>query len=771
MNPENETAPARTGAQTTANCKKSNISRAEIQAAIDRGWWLIKLAGKIPTEKEWCTKRYTVDELVAHVESGGNLGLVCGAASGVVVVDFDHKPDKGYPIEAHQPMMDRLPKTVVVETGGGGRHFYFRMPATPIKNSTSKLAPCVDVKSDGGYVVFPGSRHPETGELYRWADGHTPDDVEIAELAELPQWIIEALAPKKPAPVMRDTAPPRPAMVDNGRLSKYLEAALAGEVAAVRSTPEGGRNARLNDAALKLAALGVDDSIIEAELTAAALDAGLDPREIAATIKSGAKAGKANPRELPEAPSRKPWIRATPAHEESEAETPEVAPTIHADLLLAKYLEKRWRRRIRFATHDSTWRWWNERTWAALTESETLARAADALRFEIAERMTQSTDPEHTKALATLAVNVCKVAKVRAALTFLGGFEGISTRPEQWDADTMLLNVGNGLLDLRTGRLGPPNPDKLCSKIAPIAFDVAATCPRWLRFLGEVFGGDEDLIRYLQWSCGLALTGDTAAQAFWIGHGTGANGKSTFLNVVSEILGTDYSHTLPAEELLLSRHEKHSTERAALMGKRLVVALESPDGARFNESLLKSLTGGERVRARFMHCDSFEYVPSFKIWLATNHRPRVRDDSPGFWRRVRLVPFNQSFEGARRDCGIMTALRAEYSGILNWMLAGIANGVTEPAIPTCVQAATNEYRGASNAVEQFFKDCVEITKSDYDQVTRKALFAAYEEWSGGRCESPRNFAERVRKSGIDEARAGKNRERVWIGIRLEGNDL
>lgn len=759
MTTENETPPTGTGGanQSKTNRLKSNISRADIQAALARGWRLTPLNGKVPVLKDWPNKRPSVDELAVHAAGGGNVGVVCGAASGLVVIDLDGD------MEQHADMMARMPRTVTAITGSGGRHLYFKCHnGAAIGNSASKIAHHLDVRGDRGAAVYPGSCHPDTGALYHWMDGHGPDDI---PLAELPGWIIEALAPK-PAPMPTAPATPRQASPANGRRDAYVEAAIQGECEAVRCATEGTRNARLNEAALKLASLGLPDDVITAELTGAALEAGLAPSEIGPTIRSGITAGRQSPREVP--------TDYTPVAWDSTARTAEAPPPMteaHADVLFAEMLARWWRRRIRFAAHSGVWLWWSGHVWAALPENEILARAQAALRQAIAQQMANTSNMDSLKALSAMAIGACKLGRIRAALEFLAGFPGVSTRPEALDANPMALNIQNGILDLRTGLLGPHSPDRLCSKIAPVSFDPAATCPRWLRFLDEVFGGDEELIRYLQWTCGLALTGDTSAQCFFIGHGSGSNGKSTFLNVMCEILGADYSHTLPAEELLISKHERHSTERASLMGKRLVVALETPEGARFNESLLKSLTGGERVRARFMRCDSFEYVPTFKIWLATNHRPRVRDDSPGFWRRVRLIPFLMSFEGSRRDPNIMQALRAEYSGVLNWALAGIRTGLDEPSIPRCVEAATSDYKGASNALEQFFTECVEVTENQFDVVSKTALYNAYFEWTGGRCESKNRFAEMVKNQGFDDGRIGHTSQRVWHGIRLVPNEL
>lgn len=272
----------------------------EVRSALARGWCLTILNGKKPILSDWPTRRLTEDQIINHVMAGGNIGVVTGAASGLLVVDFDEL-DSPEAID----LLDRLPETVTAQTGGGGRHLFYRLPeGAAFGNTSGKLGPRIDTRGNGGQVVLAGSVHPETGAFYEWAAGKSPDDIEVAEA---PEWLAVALTAKPvpaPAPKLPWARPPTDPACD-GRELAYRSAALFGEVETVRGAAQGTRNATLNSSALKLAALGVDEATISERLTEAGLEVGLGGKEIAATIRSGIEAGKRAPRDIPDRPRAK----------------------------------------------------------------------------------------------------------------------------------------------------------------------------------------------------------------------------------------------------------------------------------------------------------------------------------------------------------------------------------------------------------------------------------------------------------------------------------
>lgn len=260
---------------------------------------------------------------------------------------------------------------------------------------------------------------------------------------------------------------------------------------------------------------------------------------------------------------------------------------------------------------------------------------------EVADRF-----QEYTEALT-------KWAKVSASTrginnTLQEGFTtpGINADHLKFDNDPWLLNVMNGTIDLRDGELYWHDPKHLITKLAPVEYYPDAKCPRWDQFLQEVFQGDNAVVEYVLRSLAYSMTGDTSWQAWFMLHGLGENGKSRFVAALRQCLGPDYCHEIDPEELCQQPWAKHTTERAGLIGVRYLTSEETDEGRQLNESFVKALTGEGELRARFMRQDSFQFAPTCKLWLSTNNRPVVKDSSHGFWRRVRLIPFDACFENS-----------------------------------------------------------------------------------------------------------------------------
>ena len=210
------------------------------------------------------------------------------------------------------------------------------------------------------------------------------------------------------------------------------------------------------------------------------------------------------------------------------------------------------------------------------------------------------------------------------------------------------MNVLNGTLDLRTGTLRPHRREDSLSKLAPVIYDENATCPRWLKFLDRVMDGNKDLITYLQRVAGYCLTDEVSEQCLWFLHGTGANGKSTLLQTLIDLMG-DYGMQAVSEFLMVKTNESHPTERADLHGKRFVATIETEQGKRIAEALMKQMTGGDRLRARRMRQDFFEFAPTHKIFLAANHKPTVCGTDQAAWRRIKLIPFTVTIADDEKD--------------------------------------------------------------------------------------------------------------------------
>jgi putative DNA primase/helicase len=275
--------------------------------------------------------------------------------------------------------------------------------------------------------------------------------------------------------------------------------------------------------------------------------------------------------------------------------------------------------------------------------------------------------------------------RINAMLDLARSEPGIPILPDQMDSDPWLFNCVNGTLDLRTGKLREHRREDYITKVCPTRYNANAVCKAWLRFLGGVFPDDEgepdtELITFNQRLLGRCLTGDVSEQILPIFWGSGANGKSTLINAILETMGDDYAMKANADLLMTSRGERHPTELAQLFGMRLVVASETHQGRRINETLVKDLTGGEPIRARRMREDFWEFKPTRKVILLTNHKPRVAGTDEGIWRRLRLLPFTTTFGTwcpLRRLFGTRTTTfgtRPSFCGVARPLTIPVATG-------------------------------------------------------------------------------------------------
>ncbi len=352
----------------------------------------------------------------------------------------------------------------------------------------------------------------------------------------------------------------------------------------------------------------------------------------------------------------------------------------------------------------------------------------------------------------------------------------LPVRPDELDSDRFLLNVLNGTIDLRTGRLHPHDRAQLLTKLAPVLHDVSAKCPRWLAFQTEIHGGDYSVVSFKQRAYGYSMTGDVSEHCLFIQFGAGANGKSTEQDTIHEILG-DYAQTLRPEVLMERKTSGGaSEEEAALKGARFVTASETGSGGRLNEALVKRLTGGDRIRARFLHGHEFEFAPTHKLWLSTNHKPVIRDTTFSIWRRIHLIPYQVEFTEDRRDTGLPEKLKKEASGILNWLIEGCLQWQRDKLQPPqAVSSATQEYRNSMDVLGDFLEEqCVVIEGVKAKASTLYAKYKAWCEENGERAENQRNFGLRMSERGFKRIRASDGFRYQGVGIRAkqesEGRD-
>lgn len=346
----------------------------------------------------------------------------------------------------------------------------------------------------------------------------------------------------------------------------------------------------------------------------------------------------------------------------------------------------------------------------------------------------------------------------------------VAILPATLDTHPWLLNVENGTLDLRTGELRPHDRNDYITQLCPVAYEADAKFPTWRAFIQTVLGGDRDLIAYVQRLVGYCLTGSTREHLLPFLYGVGANGKSTFVSTVLAMMGPDYAIKAPTD-LLLTKQDTHPTERADLYGKRFCACVEAEDGRRLAESLVKELTGGDRVRARRMREDFWEFSATHKIWLAANHKPTVRGSDHGIWRRIKLLPFTVTIPDEQQDKELPAKLLDELPGIFAWSVEGCRqwqqDGLREP---DCVRAATADYRDEQDLVGRFLNECC-VVEPDAT-VGATALFKRFKQWCddvGERGFNQTRFGGRLTERGFESSKTGGRMVRRGIGL-LDGGE-
>jgi putative DNA primase/helicase len=266
--------------------------------------------------------------------------------------------------------------------------------------------------------------------------------------------------------------------------------------------------------------------------------------------------------------------------------------------------------------------------------------------------------------------------------------------------------VENGTMDLKTGELREHRQEDMITKIARVTYDKSADCPIWKTFLMEIMNYNAELIRFIQTAADWTVTGDTSEQSMFILFGTGANGKSTFLNTIMNLLG-DYAIAIPTETFMKKNGDQITNDIARLRGTRFVTTTEAEQGQRLSEPLIKQITGNDRMTARFLYGEFFNFVPAFKIFMATNHKPVIKGTDHGIWRRIKLIPFTTRIPEEKQDKRLEERLRGEASGILNWLLEGAKRWTMERLrTPQIITSATDEYRKEMNVIGELYPETV-----------------------------------------------------------------
>jgi putative DNA primase/helicase len=443
---------------------------------------------------------------------------------------------------------------------------------------------------------------------------------------------------------------------------------------------------------------------------------------------------------------------------DASARSEESLPAEYADDALALKFTDLYGNDLRYTAAWGRWSVWDGTCWKQDQTYYVFDQARKTCRAESSSCQNERLASRIASAVTVAAVERLARADRRHAATI-----------DQWDRDLWLLNTPAGVVDLHTGALRPAAREDYMTKCTAVT--PGGDCKLWISFLDRITDAQPELQQFMQRMCGYALTGVTREQALFFLYGTGANGKSVFINTIAGVMG-DYARTAPIEAFIASTNEHHPTDLAGLQGARLVTAVETEDGRRWAESKLKALTGGDRIAARFMRQDFFEFLPQFKLVIAGNHKPGLRTVDEAMRRRFNLLPFTVTIPASERDTALVERLQSEWGGILQWAVEGCLAWQSEGLhAPATVKDATESYLAAEDVLARWLEDCCIMRPACWSSAT--ALFQSWREWCDQNQEyagSQKRFSENLESRGFAQQRTRAARGFAGIGLVTDVTD-
>jgi len=442
--------------------------------------------------------------------------------------------------------------------------------------------------------------------------------------------------------------------------------------------------------------------------------------------------------------------------------------TVHGDIRNARHFAAMFRGEVLYVYGLKTWLRWSHDRWVQCDQGEEIEAAKQAAQAMLADASAGLVfDPDRAKQRIRDAMGAHNFSRLRATLELARSEPGMKAGPADLDANPTLLGVGNGVVDLRSGTLITNRPEMLITRHCAADYDLPTACPRWLQFMTEVFGGDQATVDAVQRLLGYTLTGLNTEEIIVFCIGFGANGKSIFGNVLNKIMG-GYSRVAAPSLLAARRGDDHSArgDITMLEGARLVSVNELPGGMHLDEQVVKSLAGREPISARPLYGEFFTFDPRFTVWVRTNHRPIVKGDDDGIWRRIVVLPFRQRFEGTRRDPFLEAKLWSERSGILRWMVDGARLYLTGGLkLSPTILGEQSQYRRESDLLGEFLAECTATDPAG--RVLDQELFRRWGAWcenNGHRAGTKTTFTQRLRERGFPTRKS--NGKQFYSGLRL-----
>ena len=430
----------------------------------------------------------------------------------------------------------------------------------------------------------------------------------------------------------------------------------------------------------------------------------------------------------------------------------------------AMRLVKEHGRDIRYNAAWKKWVVWNGKCWEMDEGGVMIHEKGLEMVRNIYDELVKTADYRERIDIEKAAMMSESVRRRKAFIEAATWIKALNVKSEELDPNPWLLNVKNGTVDVTSGEFREHRQEDMITKIANVEYDAKADCPMWKQFIREIMNYNADIINFVQTAAGWALTGDVSEQTMFILFGSGANGKTTYLNTIMYLLG-DYATATPTETFL-KKSSDYTNDIARLRGTRFVTTTEVELGRRLAEPLIKKITGNDQMTARFLYGEFFNFTPTFKIFMATNHKPVIKGTDYGIWRRIKLIPFTTRIPEEKQDKHLEMKLRGEASGILNWLLEGAARWKHEKLkAPAAVLKATDDYRGEMDVIGNFMKE--RTIQQQGNSIRIRELFKAYQEWCVENNEhivSERFLSLRLQEMGYERTRTAE--ARFWAGIAL-----
>jgi len=762
--------------------------------------------GKAPVHlwKEFQTRLPTPDEVSGWWRGYpiGNVGVVLGQVSGVVRVDVDGSEGEA---RLEQWSGGDLPRTWSFCSSDDGRGLLYRWPHDLPCKSTAKPSPGdhkeLRLMGNGSQTVLPPSRHP-SGSVYAWEPGLSPDDI---ELALAPAWLIDRLtpAPRRATP-QKDAEASTQEAPDQARVTATL----------ARISPEAydvwlkvGMGLHATGATWARAAWDMwskqSDKFDEARQDKAwrSFHTERDSKVTWGTVvhlahEAAARAVpdmtcQAAPPQPDEGDAADLLKRADHDAAQRRNGQASLVASDDAHLPLSDYtnavaLVRDHGHNLRYCYPWKAWLVWVGTHWERDTSGMVMRMAQTTIK-RLARQIETLSDAQ-AKALLAHIKSSLSTAKLKAMIEQAQAAEGMAVQPDALDTDIWLLNCTNGALNLKTGKLHPHRREDLMTKCLTIAYEEEAVCPLWDAFLWRIMGGSQEpddpdmslgelasrqkaddrataLISYLRRAAGYTLTGSTQEQCIFLCHGVTKTGKSTYLATIRALLGP-YGKQTDIQTFLHKDRPEVRNDLADLAGARYVYAVETQEGKRLAEGLVKQMTGGvDHMKARFLFEEYFEFPPQFKAYIGTNHLPVIKDSDDAIWERIRKVPFEVQIPKAERNKRLEDDLIKELPGILAWAVRGCLDWLARNDLvePEAVVAATEDYRFEMDDVGQFLDEVCQTGASHY-QTKASVLLAAYHQWAGHTTMTGKALTKRLEKKGYHSER--KTAGYFWQGIGL-----